>query len=102
MLVAVVLDRDHRLLPTHVEVGDRNTVRTRHWYLGLRPGQARVDEQQAQVALAGRLRAGVDQLERGLQRPKSRRARVVLRNAEHIIDLKPVARASASSRATDE
>ncbi len=45
MLIAVVLDRDHGLLPTQIEVSKRNTVGPQHRYLCLRPGEASVQEQ---------------------------------------------------------
>lgn len=53
MVVAVVLDGDHSFRPAQIEVCDRKSVDAEHGYLRLRAREARVDEQQTQVALPG-------------------------------------------------
>ncbi|SKV98224.1 Uncharacterised protein [Mycobacteroides abscessus subsp. abscessus] len=63
MLVAVVLDADHDVLPTHVDVGECDEVPVVHQDLRTYRRQPRIPEQQTQPRLLGRLRAGVYKLE---------------------------------------
>lgn len=70
VVLTVIFHRDHAVLPAQVEVGDRHAVNTDHRYLRLRPRQARIDQQQPQVALSRRLRTSINQLQRRLQSPQ--------------------------------
>ena len=64
MLLTVVLDRDLRVLPAHVEIRDRITELVAYGDLRLRSRQARLNQDDAQPRLLRRLRAGVEELDR--------------------------------------
>lgn len=63
MLVALILDRQLDVLPTHVELGDQRAVFVNR-YLRLRRREARADQQEPQPGFAGRLGARVNEWQR--------------------------------------
>jgi hypothetical protein len=88
MLLAVILDGDHEVLPSHVEVVQRGSPFSgQYGNLGRGPRQPRADQQQSQPRLFRRLRSGIGQLQRCLELPESPRAAMVVRDFEDLVCL---------------
>ena len=101
VLLAVVLDGEHQVLPTHVEVVPPFAVGAQHWYLRLRPREARSNHQAAAARFpsAMRRRHRTDSSAVAVDEDRGNRDAAAQQPAPLRL-VKPVALPSASSRAT--
>src|ERR1700694_1093402 len=67
MLVAVILDGQHEILPPHVEVVLASAVRAQHGYLRLRAWEAVANQEEPQPRFPRRGRTSVNKAERLLE-----------------------------------
>ena len=100
MLLTVIFDRQHHVLPAHIQEVPRKAVCTKHGNLSSRLGEAGVDQEQPQPGFLRRLSSRVDQSQRYSNCRRPRAWRWLPATSQTSRTLKSVAAASASRAAT--